>query len=40
MNFGTAGIREIMGDGPNKLNSNTISRITIGFAKYVNDPTT
>jgi phosphomannomutase len=24
MNFGTAGIREIMGDGPNKLNLNTM----------------
>lgn len=33
--FGTAGMRGKMGPGPNRINSYTIMKATIGFAKYL-----
>ena len=35
LNFGTAGIRAVMGEGGNRLNSDTISIITQGLASYL-----
>ena len=37
MEFGTAGMRGIMGAGPNRINVHTIRRISQGFADYIND---
>jgi len=34
--FGTAGMRGLMGVGPNRLNIHTIRKATLGFAKYLN----
>ena len=33
--FGTAGMRGVLGPGTNRLNEFTIRRATIGFAKYL-----
>ncbi len=33
--FGTAGMRGLMGPGPNRLNIYTIRKATAGFAKYI-----
>ncbi|MBQ0035970.1 MAG: phospho-sugar mutase [Firmicutes bacterium] len=34
--FGTAGMRGLMGVGPNRLNIHTIRKATLGFANYLN----
>ena len=36
LEFGTAGIRDIMGLGNSRLNKYTIGRVTLGFANYLN----
>lgn len=33
--FGTAGMRGVLGPGTNRLNLHTVRRVAIGFAKYV-----
>ena len=35
--FGTAGMRGLMGLGPNRLNIHTIRKATLGFANYLNN---
>lgn len=35
LEFGTAGIRGILGPGSNRLNVKIVSRATVGFAKYL-----
>lgn len=35
LHFGTAGVRALMGEGPDKLNLNSIARITQGLACYL-----
>lgn len=37
LEFGTGGIRAVMGPGPNKLNVYTIRKNTEGYAKYIED---
>ncbi len=37
LEFGTAGMRGIMGPGTNKINTHTIKRANIGYAMYIND---
>ena len=37
MEFGTAGMRGIMGAGPNRINIHTIRKISQGYAYYLND---
>ena len=39
MEFGTAGMRGIMGAGPNRINIHTIRKITQGYAEYLNEIT-
>ncbi|MFY0673392.1 MAG: phospho-sugar mutase [Bacteroidia bacterium] len=36
LEFGTGGLRGIMGDGPNRMNRYTIGAATQGFANYLN----
>jgi len=36
LEFGTGGLRGIMGDGPNRINKYTIGAATQGFANYLN----
>ncbi|MDR0311239.1 MAG: hypothetical protein LBJ21_06620, partial [Acidobacteriota bacterium] len=36
MEFGTAGMRGIMGAGPNRINIHTIRKISQGYAEYLN----
>ena len=36
LEFGTAGIRDIMGLGNSRLNKYTIGRVTLGYANYLN----
>ena len=36
LEFGTAGIRGIMGLGDSKINKYTIGKVTCGLAKYIN----
>ena len=39
LTFGTGGMRGIMGMGPNRMNVVTISKATLGFARYLlNNP--
>ncbi|MEG0699340.1 MAG: phospho-sugar mutase [Erysipelotrichaceae bacterium] len=33
--FGTAGMRGIMGPGTNRINTHTIAKATLGYAKYI-----
>ena len=33
--FGTAGMRGILGPGTNRLNEFTVKKATVGFAKYL-----
>ena len=35
LEFGTAGIRGILGPGSNRLNTKIVARATVGFAKYL-----
>lgn len=35
MEFGTAGMRGLIGAGPNRMNRYTVRRATLGFAKYL-----
>ena len=37
LEFGTGGLRGIMGAGSNRVNKYTIGKATLGFAKYLND---
>lgn len=37
MEFGTGGIRGVLGAGSNRMNIYTVSKATQGFAKYLND---
>ncbi len=37
LEFGTAGMRGIMGPGTNKINTHTIARANMGYAMYIND---
>ncbi len=37
LEFGTAGIRGIMGLGTNNINEYTIGKVTVGLAKYINE---
>ena len=39
MEFGTAGMRGVMGAGPNRINIHTIRKITQGYADYLNEIT-
>ena len=39
MEFGTAGMRGIMGAGPNRINIHTIRKISQGYADYLNEIT-
>lgn len=36
LNFGTSGMRGILGPGPNRINSRVIKRATQGLANYIN----
>ncbi|MBI1184645.1 phospho-sugar mutase [bacterium] len=36
LEFGTGGLRGIMGDGPNRMNKYTVGAATQGFANYLN----
>lgn len=36
LEFGTGGLRGIMGDGPNRINKYTVGAATQGFANYLN----
>jgi phosphomannomutase len=36
LRFGTGGIRGLMGDGPNRINRETICTLTQGLANYIN----
>lgn len=37
LEFGTGGLRGIMGAGTNRMNSYTVGRASLGFAKYLKD---
>lgn len=37
LEFGTAGMRGLLGVGPNRMNVYTIRKATVGFAKYILD---
>ncbi|MDR3363638.1 MAG: phospho-sugar mutase [Clostridiales Family XIII bacterium] len=37
MEFGTAGMRGVMGAGPNRINIHTIRKISQGYADYLNE---
>ena len=34
LQFGTGGLRGIMGAGPNRMNKYTVGKATLGLAKY------
>lgn len=37
LEFGTAGMRGLMGPGTNRINTHTIARASAGYAMYIND---
>lgn len=37
MEFGTAGMRGVMGGGPNRINIHTVRKISQGYAEYLNE---
>lgn len=37
LEFGTAGMRGLMGPGTNRINTHTIARASAGYAKFIND---
>ncbi|MDY5377088.1 MAG: phospho-sugar mutase, partial [Eubacterium coprostanoligenes] len=37
LEFGTGGLRGIMGAGTNRMNSYTVGKASLGFAKYLKD---
>ena len=37
LEFGTAGMRGLLGAGPNRMNIYTVRKATVGFAKYLLD---
>ncbi len=38
LQFGTGGLRGIMGAGPNRMNKYTVGKATLGLAKYLASP--